>query len=162
MISFSSKTHSNAYLARIWKMGFLKPNATIKLCCQVLESSSSFAFITVWYHPYSCTEGKKIRGGGEEQRRLTNSEECSIFRKSLMRESHGNHQASAFVRNSLQKCHQHTCGLLLALSVEEKKIVRSGLLTGLAMGHKARGMAHACEHATCTLVSWRRWFQGIR
>jgi len=39
------------------------------------------------------------------------------------------------------------CGLLLTLSVKERTFVRrSGLLTGLAMGHKARGMAHVHEH----------------
>ncbi len=39
-----------------------------------------------------------------------------------MRESHGNRQALAFVYSYL--LHWHMCGLLLTLSVQERKFVR--------------------------------------
>ena len=44
-----------------------------------------------------------------------------------MRESHGNPQALAFVYSYL--LHSHMCGLLLTLSVQERKFVRRAELS---------------------------------
>lgn len=46
-------------------------------------------FDTIHVH---AQRAKELRGGGEEQQRLTGSEEHSVFSKSLTKESHGNHQ----------------------------------------------------------------------
>lgn len=76
-----------------------------------------------------------------------------------MRQSHGNRQALAFVHSYLQKCYQHIARLLLTFSIKEGKTCEEVWITH-RLGNRTQILAW-CVHGTCTLVTWRGWFQGI-